>query len=124
MKLILVCDDSMFVRHMMVSMLSSLGLRALLASNGREGMAMIRSFHPDLVISEVDLPEVDGIELFRFARGDVTLADIPWIMMSSPGREEEAIAAGCSHFLPKPVKARVLEQVVYQAVCCGVRNHV
>lgn len=124
MNVILVCDESMYVRHMMVSMLGNLGLRAILASDGEEAMTMIKSLHPDLIISEIDLPEIGGIELFQLARDDITFARLPWIMMSAPGRRQEAFAAGCENFLPKPVKPRVLEQVVYQALGSGAGNHV
>ena len=123
MKLTLVCEDSMYVRHMMVSMLRDLGLRAVLASDGREGLAMIRSFQPDLVIAEVDLAVVSGMELLRLVKGDVALSSIPWIMMGSPSRRAETMAAGCPHFLPKPIKSRALEQVVYQALHREAKNY-
>ena len=123
MKLTLVCEDSMYVRHMMVSMLRDLGLRAVLASDGREGLAMIRSFQPDLVIAEVDLAVVSGMELLRLVRGDVALSSIPWIMMGSPSRRAETMAAGCPHFLPKPIKSRDLEQVVYQSLHREAKNY-
>lgn len=116
MKLVLVCEHSIFVRHSMVSMLRELGLRPLLASDGREAHAMIRFLQPDLVISEVDLPEINGIDLFKWVRDDPTLPTFPWIMMGLPGAQPVALTAGCPYFLPKPIKSRVLEQVAYQAL--------
>jgi CheY-like chemotaxis protein len=124
MKLVLVCDHSMFVRHAMVSMLRDLGLRPVLASEGREACAMIKLFKPDLVISEIDLPGMSGPALLRSTRDDSDLAPIPWIMMGSPGRLPESAAAGCPQFLPKPVKSRALEQMVYQALHLEANSYV
>jgi CheY-like chemotaxis protein len=124
MKLVLVCEHSIFVRHAMVSMLRELGLRPLLASDGREGYAMAKFFQPDLVISEINLPDTSGVELLQRVTNDVTLRPIPWIMMGLPGEQTDYVASVCPQFLPKPVKSRALEQMVYQALHLEANSYV
>ena len=126
MKLVLVCDDSTDIRLLLVSLLKNMGLRAILASNGREGLSMVRRFQPDLVISDINMPEMNGIQMFRAVREDITLDDPHWILMSSPDLKEEAMQAGCTQFLSKPFTVQALEEAVktafYERAANGVRG--
>jgi CheY-like chemotaxis protein len=116
MNLVLVCDDSTEIRLLLVSLLKNMGLRAILASNGREGVSMVRRFHPDLVISDIIMPEMNGFQMLRAVKEDITLDGLPWIFMSSPDLREEAMRMGCTQFLPKPFTVQALEESVKSAL--------
>jgi CheY-like chemotaxis protein len=62
---VLVCDDSPEVLKLLVLMLNSIGLKEVPASNGLEALTVIKAFRPKLVISDIRMPEMDGIELIR-----------------------------------------------------------
>ena len=116
MKLVLVCDDSTDIRLLLVSLLKNLGLRAILAANGREGLSMVRRFHPDLVISDIIMPEMNGFQMFRAVKEDIALDGLPWIFMSSPDLRDEAMQVGCTRFLSKPFTVQALEESVKSAL--------
>lgn len=116
MPLVLVIDDSPEVRSMLVTILNGNGLSALSAVDGEEGLTMIRSLRPDLVISDIGMPRMGGIPLMQAIREEGQLAEVPWILMSPASRREEALAAGCEFFLSKPFTAPKVEEVVGRAL--------
>ncbi len=80
-------------------------------ANGREALQDIREHRPDLVISDVMMPDMDGFELLRQIRGDPALRDIPVILLSARAGEEsrvEGLAAGADDYLIKPFSSREL----------------
>ena len=76
------------------------------SSLGLEGLAAIRARRPSLVLLDMQLPDIDGLELLRRLQADDETADIPVIVVSADATEAriaEAIAAGATHYLTKPV---------------------
>lgn len=116
MPLVLVIDDSLEDRSMLVTILNGIGLSALSAIDGEEGLTMFRSLGPDLVISEINVPRMDGIQLLQTIREDDRLAEVPWILMSPNNHKEKALASGCEYFLSKPFTAPNVEDVVGRAL--------
>jgi PAS domain S-box-containing protein len=73
---------------------------------GLDGLAVIRRSRPSLILLDMHLPDIDGIELLRHLQADPDTADIPVIVVSADAngaRIDEAIAAGATHYLTKPV---------------------
>ena len=73
---------------------------------GLDGLAAIRSRRPSLILLDMHLPDIDGLELLRHLQADPDTADIPVIVVSAdatPARITQAIAAGATHYLTKPV---------------------
>jgi len=73
---------------------------------GLDGLTAIRSRRPDLILLDMHLPDVDGLELLRQLQRDPVCADIPVVVVSAdatPARIEEALAAGARHYLTKPL---------------------
>lgn len=105
-------DDSLDV---IKTRLERRGFEVLSAKNGRDGVALAVAERPDLVLMDMNLPEVDGWEATRQIKAAPGLAMTPVIAITAhamEGDRERALAAGCVEFLRKPVDFGVLiEQV-------------
>ena len=82
---------------------------------GTDGLAAIRAHHPDLVLLDMHLPDISGLELLRHLKGDERTADIPVVVVSADALEQQidaAFEAGASHYLTKPVDVSELLTVL------------
>ena len=82
---------------------------------GIDGLAAIRARHPDLVLLDMHLPDISGLELLRHLKADERTADIPVVVVSADALEQQidaAFAAGASHYLTKPVDVSELLTVL------------
>jgi two-component system sensor histidine kinase and response regulator WspE len=103
-KRILVVDDSITVRELERQMLTADGFDVAVAVDGLAGWNTLKNEVFDLVITDVDMPRLDGMQLVRMIRADETLQQLPVIMVSYIDREEDgqrAIAAGATRFVAK-----------------------
>lgn len=85
------------------------------ARNGREALERAIERRPDLVISDVWMPELDGVEVLRAFKEDPGLRTIPVILLTAAVSAEQVargISAGAKHFLPKPVQIDQLLRIV------------
>ncbi|MHB1869821.1 MAG: hybrid sensor histidine kinase/response regulator [Steroidobacteraceae bacterium] len=104
---ILVIDDNVDLREYMSALLSPT-YEVSTASDGREGLAIARTSSPDLILSDVMMPELSGIELVAALRADPRCASIPVILLSARAGQEAAIEgldAGADDYLVKPFSA-------------------
>ncbi len=87
----------------------------LVAVNGNDGLAMVANERPDLVLMDLNLPDIDGWEVTRRLKADPSTAGIPVIALTAyamAGDREKALAAGCDEFDTKPVDFdRLLQKV-------------
>lgn len=117
---ILVVDDQIENRLLVVTLIDSLGHQALEASDGVEALALVRAEHPDLVISDILMPTMDGYEFVRQLREDTALAATEVIFYSAHYREREArnLAKDCgvSHVLIKPCEPQDILLAINQAL--------
>ena len=103
-KRVLVVDDSITVREVERQLLESRGYLVDTAVDGMDGWNAVRTGHYDLVVSDVDMPRLDGIELVRRIRGDRRLGQVPVIVVSYKDREEDrlrGLETGASYYLAK-----------------------
>ncbi len=105
---ILVVDDSHLMRRYIARTLDMTGiqLRVHEAANGREAMDKARDTHPDLIITDLNMPEMNGAELVAHVARDPELGGTPILVLSadhSAGRSEELIHVGALAYLTKPV---------------------
>ncbi|GAX39652.1 periplasmic sensor hybrid histidine kinase [Tolypothrix sp. NIES-4075] len=110
-RLVLVVDDRWENRSVLVSLLEPLGFAVIDVSNGREGLAKANQMCPDLIITDLMMPEMDGYEMLRQLRQIPELKDVPAIASSASvfeSNQNQSIAAGADAFLPKPVEAQAL----------------
>src|SRR5437868_2416128 len=103
---ILVVDDSTVVRRMLAFILEKSGHDVSFATNGDEGLEALRDRRPDLIISDVTMPVMDGMAFLRRIRADAASRAIPVIMLTASGEVEQhrAIAEiGVNGFATKPL---------------------
>ena len=114
-KTVLVVDDMAGNRAVVIDMLRPLGFVMAEAANGREGLDKAQTLQPDLILMDIVMPEMDGLEATRRLRQWPARKEVPVIAISasaSGGDEASSLAAGASAFLPKPISlARLLAQI-------------
>lgn len=113
-KLLLVEDNEMN-RDMLSRRLQRQGYEVVCAVDGREGLELVRSESPDLVLMDMSLPEKDGWTATREIKEDPDLGSTPVIALTAhamPGDREKALEAGCDDYDTKPVElSRLLEKI-------------
>ncbi len=105
---LLVVDDRWENQSVLISLLEPLGFVVIAVNNGREGLAKMKEAPPDLIITDLMMPVMDGYEMLRQMRQMPELKDIPAIASSASvfaSNQNESIEAGANAFLPKPVQA-------------------
>jgi two-component system sensor histidine kinase and response regulator WspE len=103
-KRVLIVDDSITVRELERQLLVNSGYTVDVAVDGIDGWNAVRSSHYDLVVSDVDMPRMDGIQLVRQIKEDGRLRAIPVVIVSYKDREEDRIRgldAGANSYLTK-----------------------
>ena len=103
-KRVLVVDDSITVRELERQLLENRGYAVDVAVDGLDGWNAVRTAHYDLVVSDVDMPRMDGIQLVRHIKDDSRLRTIPVVIVSYKDREEDRIRgldAGANSYLTK-----------------------
>ena len=103
-KRVLVVDDSITVREVERKLLQAAGYSVDVAVDGMDGLNALRSGQFDLLITDVDMPRMNGIELTRTVRQDPQLRSLPILMVSYKDREEDrmrGLEAGADHYLTK-----------------------
>jgi len=103
--LILVVDDSITVRRVTQRLLQREGYRVSLAADGLQALERLQQERPTVVLSDIEMPRMDGFDLVRNIRGDARLAGLPVIMITSRIAEkhrEHARELGVDHYLGKP----------------------
>ena len=110
-KRILVIEDTEDNRRIMRDLLTSVGYELLEAMTGLQGVRMAAEHRPDLILMDIQLPELDGYEATRRIKADPACAAIPIIAVTSyalSGDEAKTREAGCDAYLAKPVSPRAL----------------
>jgi chemosensory pili system protein ChpA (sensor histidine kinase/response regulator) len=115
--LVLVVDDSITVRRVTQRLLKREGFRVALAADGLQALERLQEEKPMLVLSDIEMPRMDGFDLARNIRADAKLRDLPIIMITSRIAEkhrEHARALGVDHYLGKPYSEDELVGLVRQ----------
>ncbi|MBR9882287.1 MAG: response regulator, partial [Oceanospirillales bacterium] len=112
---LMVVDDSLSARKTLETLLSDSGYEVVTAIDGLDALDKIRKAPPDLILTDLEMPRMTGMELAAVLRNSRDLGDIPVIMITSRStakHREEALASGVSAYLTKPwTESGVLEQV-------------
>lgn len=103
--LVLIVDDAPDNREAYAEYLRFCGFRTVEAGTGREAIASASAYHPDVVLLDLRLPDIDGFEVSRFIRNAEGLRDAKVIALSAcvfPSDVTQALESGCDLFLEKP----------------------
>lgn len=110
-KTILFVEDQEDNRRIMRDLLNSAGYKTIEAVTGLEGVAAAEREHPDLILMDIQLPEIDGHEATRRIKANPDLRDIPIIAVTSyalSGDDVKSFEAGCDAYVTKPFSPREL----------------
>jgi len=112
---ILVVEDNALNIKLFCDLLAAHGHEPEAVTDSREALGVARAFRPDLVITDIQLPHVSGMELMQQLRGDETLKDVPIMAVTAyaaQGDDERIRAAGAQAYVSKPISvARFVETV-------------
>src|SRR5947207_4224908 len=108
---VVIAEDDDAIQHMLGAFLGDAGFLCLRAGNGRDALRLVRTQQPDLVILDVMMPEMDGLEAARRLKADPVCASIPILMLTALGGVEDQVKGletGADDYLAKPFDMRVL----------------
>lgn len=110
---ILVVDDSLFTRLTICSMLRDAGHETLEAGNGREGLSLAVAEKPDVILSDLLMPEMDGIAFLNSLREQKI--DLPVIILSADIQEtkrQQCLSLGIAGFVAKPPRKNEIQELI------------
>lgn len=117
-KKILIAEDSATMRSLIVSTIAAMGdFDIFEAANGFEALRVLPREKVDLVITDINMPDINGLELVAFVRGNTNYKDTPLIIVSTEGSQrdrEKGLALGANAYLVKPFPPDALQQLVRQ----------
>ncbi len=114
-KLILTVDDSATIRDLLLSELSGLGYRVNQAEDGINGLEMLAIEPPDVIITDITMPRMDGIGFIQNVREDERYKSTPILVLtteSDPALKERAKRAGATGWIVKPFDPRKLAEAI------------
>jgi two-component system, cell cycle response regulator DivK len=111
MRSVLYVEDNEYNRKIVRQLLSRTSYRLREAVDGEAALGMVREERPDLILMDVQLPKMSGLDVTRALRADPATADVPIIVVTSfalSGDDQRAMAAGASAYIAKPYSPREL----------------
>lgn len=105
-KRILIVEDNELNKKLFRDLLEANGYDVAQTSDGMEVLGLLRQNRPDLVLMDIQLPEVSGLEVTRWMKSDPALKDIPVVAITAfamKGDEERIRAGGCDGYISKPI---------------------
>lgn len=112
---LLIVDDEPGLRQAVQAYLEEEGFKVDVASNAREGWDLLQKLSPDLVISDIMMPQVDGYQFLKQLRDDPRYQTVPVVFLTARGMTSDRIQgynAGCDAYLPKPFDPDELVAIV------------
>jgi two-component system cell cycle response regulator DivK len=114
-KTVLIVEDNELNMKLFNDLLEAHGYSTVKTSNGVEAVELARRHRPDLILMDIQLPEVSGLDVTRWIKDDDDLRDIPIVAVTAfamKGDEEKIRSGGCEAYLSKPISvAKFLETV-------------
>ncbi|MEO0684592.1 MAG: response regulator transcription factor [Cyanobacteria bacterium J06649_11] len=112
---ILVVDDDLGTRLSISDYLELSGYEVITANDGQEGLLMVKKYHPDLIVTDIIMPHMNGYELVRKVRQRASFRLLPVILLTARTRTQERILgyqSGCDLYLPKPFELEELAAAI------------
>jgi len=114
-KKILLVEDNEVNRRLAGFLLRSQGYEVREATSAQEAFEILRTEHPDLIVMDIQLPGMDGLDATRKLKEQSSTADIPVVAVTSyamKGDREKALAAGCAGYVTKPIDKGIFLQEI------------
>ena len=105
-KTILIVEDNELNMKLENDLLQAHGYDTLQSVDGKDVLQLAREHHPDLIIMDIQLPEISGMEYTKMLKADDELKDIPVLAVTAfalKGDEEKILEAGCDGYIAKPI---------------------
>ncbi len=121
--LILIVEDNELNINTISSYLTAKGYRPILAQDGQLAIELTKKYHPDLILMDIQMPGMDGLESITRIRQEPELAAIPIIALTAlamEGDREKCLAVGADAYLTKPVKLKQLNATIQQFLIVGI----
>ncbi len=116
MKKILVTEDSSTMRSLLVSTIESLeGYQIVEAASGFEALRLLPREKVDLIITDINMPDINGLELISYVRNNPNYQDVPLFIISTESSEkdmEKGLALGANEYLVKPFNPIRLQELI------------
>ena len=112
---VLIVDDNPANLKLARLTLETAGYHVRTATDADEALALLREFHPRVILMDIQLPGMDGLELTRQLKADPAMDGTRIVAMTAyamKGDEEKALAAGCDGYVTKPIDTRALADAV------------
>ena len=117
-KRVLIIDDDRLICDSLKRFLALENYQSIFSLDGNEGIRKARDYRPDLIILDIMMPIIDGIEVCRLLRQEPQTETTPIIVLTAKYQDDtiaEAIEGGADSYLTKPVKAEVLSEAIRHA---------
>lgn len=105
-KTVMIVEDNELNMKLFHDLLESQGYATIQTSNGMDALNLARAHHPDLILMDIQLPEVSGLVVTKWLKEDEELKDIPVIAVTAfamKGDEERILEGGCEGYISKPI---------------------
>ena len=119
--LVLIVDDSPSIRRQSTKLVEQAGLRVITANNGADALELLLNgdWEPDLILSDVEMPQIDGWGFLEYVKTDDNFGHFPVVMITSLDAEhhrQRAMELGASDYLIKPLKENDLARVIQNLI--------
>ena len=114
-KTILIVEDNELNMKLFNDLLQAHGYETLQTKDGREAMEMTEEYHPDLILMDIQLPKISGLEITRQIKQKDDLKSIPVIAVTAfamKGDEEKIMEGGCDGYISKPISVSTFLETV------------
>lgn len=114
-KTILIVEDNELNMKLFNDLLQAHGYETMQTKDGREVMGLVRERRPDLILMDIQLPEVSGLDITRMLKDDAEFRDIPVIAVTAfamKGDEEKIREGGCEGYIAKPISVASFLQTI------------
>ena len=122
---VLIVDDSTSMRSVIKKIITISGFKmdqCYEAENGKQALEILSKVWVDIILSDINMPEMSGLELLTALKGDRLLQEIPVIIISTEGSDERkktALEMGAKEFIQKPFSPEYVKRVLYQVIGVG-----
>ena len=116
-KTVLIVEDNELNMKLFHDLLDAHGYQTLQTKDGMEALSMVRQYRPDLILMDIQLPEVSGLEVIKWIKEDDNLRSIPVVAVTAfamKGDEEKMREGGCDAYIAKPISVGKFIETVKQ----------